>query len=280
MGTLGSLGTTGGERSARVFERWLEPEAVPRVTGQLSCAMVRKSGSLSEAELVEGLGREVVRNYVRPDELAAIFDDLSIPAVADHLRRNKFPSTVMIRHGDFGEIVAGAHYRLVARWCVPILKLRYKQRPEQAIQGADVLAFRFLEDPPVIGVVEVKTRATRKRQLGEEAHESLEKVLGRLNESLTFVLARCSERQQQFLVSQLGSLLRDPDHPVVARHMVFVHDTDAWEDDVVDLLVEKVTDPTELMVVKIDGLQGFVSRVFGAAESAFSQPMSEPNETA
>jgi hypothetical protein len=43
------------------------------------------------------------------------------------------------------------------RWCVPVLKLRYKQSPNQPVQGADVIAFQLRRDPPVVAVPEVKT---------------------------------------------------------------------------------------------------------------------------
>ena len=176
-----------------------------------------------------------------------------------------------MRHGDFGEIVTGALYRRVRRWCVPIMKLRYKQTAEQAVQGTDVMAFRFREDPPVIAVPEVKTRATRKKALGEEAYDSLEKVLARLDESITFTMARCADRNLTFLVRRLAGLLRDPGNRVVERHMLFVHESSAWKQDVVDLLAAKVTLPTELTVVTIVRLQECVAPVYEAAEGAPGQ---------
>src|SRR5690606_7702214 len=113
-----------------------------------------------------------------------------------------------------------------------------------------------------------------------ECRMSCRENLNRLEESLTFILARCAERGHQFLVGQLAALIRDPEYRVVERHMVFVHDADAWKNDVVDLLAEVVTEPTELMVVKIDALQDFVARVFSAAEQAFSQPSARPGAPA
>ncbi|MER7919055.1 MULTISPECIES: hypothetical protein [unclassified Streptomyces] len=268
----------GGRRG--LFDRWLKPQQMQQPTGQLAYEVLAGSGDLSDTELVDGLAREVVRNYVIPRELEMVFEDLCAPEVAAYLRVNKFPSVTRTRHGDFGEIVTGALYRLVRRWCVPILKLRYKQTANQAVQGTDVLAFRFRRQPPVIAVPEVKTRATRKKALGEEAYDSLEKVLGRLDESLAFAMNRCAERGQGFLARRLAALIRNPANRVVERHMLFVHDTDAWKDDVVELLVDKVTQPTELTVVKIDDLQAFVAGVYTAAEDVPSQQTRTTGEPA
>ncbi|WP_331718347.1 Hachiman antiphage defense system protein HamA [Streptomyces sp. NBC_00624] len=250
-----------------MFNKWLKQQPVEQPDGELQYEALADSGELGDAELMEHLGREVARNYLNPGELALVFDDLGSPEIAEYLRTNKFPSRIAVRHGDFGEIVTAALYRRVRRWCVPIMKLRYKQTANQPVQGTDVLAFRFRENPPVIAVPEVKTRSTRKRDLGQEAYESLEKVMDRLDESLHFAMVRCSERGHPFLVGHLAGLLRRPRDRVVERHMVFVHDAGAWKEDVVTLLAKVVTQPTELTVVKVQDLKEFVARVYRAAES-------------
>jgi hypothetical protein len=250
-----------------MFGKWLEQQQVEQPEGELYYEALVESGDIKDEELMDRLGHDVARNYLNPNELAPVFDDLGVPEVADYLRANKFPSDIKVRHGDFGEIVTAGLYRKVRRWCVPILKLRYKQTPNQAVQGTDVLAFRFRQTPPVIAVPEVKTRATRKLDLGTEAYDSLEKVLVRLDESLHFALACCSMRGHSFLVRHLGNLLRHPQERVVERHMVFVHDAQVWKDDVVTRLAGVVTQRTELTVVKISGLKDLVARVYQAAET-------------
>jgi hypothetical protein len=264
-----------------MFDKWLEQQPVDQPEGDLSYKALVRSDRLGDEELLEQLGHDVARNYLNPDELALVFDDLGAPEVADYLRTNKFPADIKVRHGDFGEIVTSGLYRRMRRWCVPILKLRYKQTPNQAVQGTDVLAFRFRQTPPVIAVPEVKTRAYRDRKVGQEAYDSLEKVLVRLDESLHFALARCSERGHQFLVRHLAGLLRNPGQRVVERHMVFVHDDHTWKDDIVTMLAGLVTQPTELTVVKINGLKDFVARVYQAAETgAASRRIETGKETA
>ncbi|MEU2510013.1 Hachiman antiphage defense system protein HamA [Streptomyces sp. NPDC007863] len=251
-----------------MFDRWLRPQDVEQPDGLLEYQLLANGGLIEDDELVERLGHEVMRNYLVPGELANVFDDLGAPEVAGYLRKNKFPVDRKIRHGDFGEIITGALYRRVRRWCVPVLKLRYKQTPAQAVQGTDVLAFRFRQDPPAIAVPEVKTRAYRDNRVGSEAYDSLEKVLDRLDESIHFLMARCADRGQAFLALRLGALLRDPERRQVERHMLFVHDAGSWKEDIVAGLSMKVTERTELTVVKIDDLKEFVGRVYEAAETA------------
>ncbi|MEU9074525.1 hypothetical protein AB0D22_07560 [Kitasatospora sp. NPDC048538] len=251
-----------------MFDKWLQPETVQQPSGALEYQLLADAGQIADDELVDRLGREMVRNYLPPGELALVFDDLGVPEVAGYLRDNVLPKRLAVRHGDFGEVVAAGLYRQTWRWCVPVLKLRYKQTPAQAVQGTDVLAFRFREDPPVIAVPEVKTRARRDLRVIAEAHESLEKVLGRLDESIRFLMVRCHERGQTFLSRRLAALLTPPARRRVERHMVFVHDAKSWKPDIVDRLDALVTVRTRLTVVKVDALQDFVARVYDAAEAA------------
>lgn len=281
MGNVGSgAKPVRGGRSARALTSWLAEDPVSQFEGPLSYAALSVADGFDRTAMVESLAKDVVRNYLAPGELAAVFGDLGAPEVAGYLRENKFPSRLMTRHGDFGEIVTGAHYRLVERWCVPILKVRYKQTANQAVQGTDVLAFRFQQQPPVVAVVEVKTRTVRDKQVGAEAHTSLEAVLARLDESFAFAMARCLDCGHRFLARHLAALIKTPDDRTVERHMVFVHDAGAWKDDVIGLLAQKVTEPTELTVVKIDELRSFIGEIYAAAESAPGQQADDQGASA
>jgi hypothetical protein len=257
-------------RGAHVFDKWLRRRSFQQPSGNLSYEELTATEQPDDV-LLAYLGHEVARNYVRPAELAYVFDDLDVPEVSGWLRTNKFPARTMTRHGDFGEIVTGALYRRVRLWCVPVLKVRYKQTRAQAVQGTDVLAFRFRENPPVIAVAEVKTRATRDKNVAKEASESLDKVLERLDESLAFLMGRCADRGHSFLARHLGALQAPGARRLVHRHIVFVHDAAKWKDDLVTTLARVVTGPTELTAVKIKDLQEFVIRIYQAAEGGFSR---------
>lgn len=125
-------------RAVRVLERWLIEDLMSArdESEHLDVVTLVASETVGEDELIAYLGHELMRNYVSPGELGAVFEDLGVPAVAEHLKKNKFPADVSVRRGEFGEALTGALLRRVERWCVPVLKLRYKQRPDQPVQGA------------------------------------------------------------------------------------------------------------------------------------------------
>jgi hypothetical protein len=261
-----STGNLNEGRMPGMLEKWLADHELEHASEFLDVQVVTEVETGVEEDALYGyLGRELLRNYVVPGELAAIFRDLGLPEVADHLARHKFPSAEWIRTGDFGEALAGALFRSVRRWCVPILKLRYKQRPNQPVQGADLLGFRLRLSPPVVAVPEVKTRTRKRLDVGLNASTSLGQVLEDLPSSVQFVVARLLE-QGNALASNVARLLDDG--YVVERHIVLVHDNDQWDDRITQRLAAAEDEPTQLTVVRLANLKDVVSNAFIAAGRA------------
>ncbi|MFI7642972.1 hypothetical protein [Nonomuraea sp. NPDC049400] len=233
------------------------------------------------------LGQDLLRNYVHPEERALLeqtFRDLGQTALADHLISHKFPSDVKVRSGDFGEALSGAWYRRARRWCVPLLKLRFKHRPNQPVQGVDFLAFRLREDPPVVATPEVKTRLSKQLNVGVEAVASLQGVLDDLPSSLHFAAARLLDRKIA-LGARLGALLVGPYR--VERHIVLVQDDTGWDERIVERLAAQLTDPTEVSVIRLHDLRSMIGRAYttaaavaqartGTDSAASSAPSSAP----
>jgi hypothetical protein len=251
-----------------VLERWLIEDMMStrEKSEHLDVVTLVAGKTVGEDELIAYLGHELMRNYVSPGELSAVFEDLGVPAVAEHLKKNKFPADVSVRRGEFGEALTGALLRRVERWCVPILKLRYKQRPDQPVQGADVLAFRLRATPPIVAVPEVKTRTSKQLNLGVEANDSLNMVLERLSQSIAFVVARLNERNSA-LTPHVAKLLGEADFEV-QRQVVFVHEHGPWDDRILDRLAVATADPTRVTVIRLEGLAALVDDAYGAAEGA------------
>jgi hypothetical protein len=72
---------------------------------------------MDQGTLFGYLGDELLRIYVVPSELEAIFSDLGVTEVADHLANHKFSTVESIRTGDFGE----AMNRALHRWTTSLV---------------------------------------------------------------------------------------------------------------------------------------------------------------
>jgi hypothetical protein len=251
--------------SALVLDKWLNREDLEAVSGVLDVRRLSADGAVDEQALGVWLGHELLRNYLGPKELEgleAAFRDLGMPEVAEHLKMHKFPTQENIRTGDFGEALGGALFRRVRRWCVPILKLRFKQRPNQPVQGVDFLALRLRRRPAVVAAPEVKTRTRKDLDVGVEAATSLQNVLEVLPSSIQFVAARLLE-QGSPIAHRVARLLVDGYE--VERHIVLVHDDEEWDDRIVERLADAVSARTETTVIRLSKLKETIASAYSAA---------------
>lgn len=243
----------------KFVERWLKTDAT--ATRPMLEIEYLRSTELPQEEVYEKLEHELRRNYVSPQSLAQMLGQLGASQTAAAIARAKVPTVPRQQVGDFGEALAAAHFRHARKWCVPILKLRWKQGRNQPVHGADVVALRLRATPPIIAVPEVKARSTRNKQVGVEAHESLSKVIDRLDETITYVAERLSEVNPA-LASRVTELLAPESAPDVERFIVLVHDDGVWNDDVLDELESVLTEPTNALVIRIPELRDLIDSVY------------------
>ncbi|WP_030911645.1 hypothetical protein [Streptosporangium amethystogenes] len=251
-----------------MLDRWLTEQGQGETSGILHVRHLTTNHEIDPQAAQDWLGHELLRNYVPTDELnvlETVFRDLALPGLADHLIKHKFPSDPKVRSGDFGEALSGALFRRVRRWCVPILKLRYKHRPDQPVQGADFLAFRLRQVPPVVASPEVKTRLDKRLEVGLQAAKSLQGVMDDLPSSITFVAARLSDRGLA-LGSRIGQLLVSEFR--VERHIVLVQDERHWDRRVVERLEPELTEQTEVTVIVLPELRELIGDAYASAATA------------
>lgn len=86
-----------------------------------------------------------------------------------------------------------------------------------------------------MAVPEVKTRpGERDLNIGVKAYGGLADIIQRLDESITFVVARLSERGQASLAARVARLLT-PDR-VIEPHIVLVHESARWDERILQRL--------------------------------------------
>lgn len=245
----------------KLIGRWLKITARPS-KGQLAIEEVSTAGAVEDDELITGLQHEIRRNYASSRELAQVLHDFGAGRLATYVQDNKLPTKQIIRHGEFGEIVGGALFRRVKRYCIPIMKLRHKLGRNQPTHLADVLAFRLCMSPPVVAVLEVKTRTTRSLGIGEEAYGQLTRTMkDGLGQALTFTYAKVAETNPT-LASRIAPLLDDGTARSVELHIVIVHDDAAWRDGILTRLAKAATGAVSATIIRVPALAGLVERVY------------------
>jgi hypothetical protein len=256
-----------------VLEKWLRNEQRQAHSDVLEVRQVIADAEVEGDDLDAWLGHELMRNYFSPanrDLLVTTLKDLGISQLADHVLANKLPDDQKVRVGEFGEALVGAVLRKLRHYTVPILKLRYKHRPNAPVQGADLMAFRLSKNPPIIAVPEVKTRTLRKRpdyDVGKEAHDSLASALSTLDASIEFVAARLADQGNTALAARVMALLTEMPK-VIERHVFVVQEDSQWHDRVIDKLSEVVTEATEVTIIRMAKVKERIATTYEAAARA------------
>lgn len=244
------------------IERWLTSRRHD-ADGVLVRDDVEPDAAAEQDEVLAALGHELRRNYVSREEVAIVLQGLGAGRLAAHLRENKLPTKVPIRHGEFGEAISGALFRRVKRYCVPIMKLRYKQGRNQPTHLADILAFRLRTNPPVVAILEVKTRASRDLGIGVEAYSQLDTTIrDGLGQAITFVVARLADGNPA-LASRIASLL-DGRH-MIEQHVVLVYDSESWDERVIHRLKSVVSQDVTATVIRLPKLTPLINGAYTAA---------------
>ncbi len=260
-----------------MLHRWLRGEQREVHSAVLGVHRMSTDATAEDDDLDEWLGRELLRNYVHPAErqvLVATLRSLGVDALADHLAESKLPGEGMVRTGEFGEALTGAVFRKLRRYCVPILKLRYKDRPGAAMQGPDLLAFRLSTVPPIVAVPEVKTQNDKRLGIGLKANDSLAGALDSLGAGIHFVGAQLLRQGNAVLGARVLGLLAD-DTKVIERHVVVVHEDSAWDDRIIDRLGAVVSETTEATIIRVRQLRERIATTYTAAARALD-PSGQP----
>jgi hypothetical protein len=145
----------------------------------------------------------IPRQYASSQRIASILSRFGKPQAAEYLE-NKLPTSRKARSGDLGEILAGQYasrelgYRIITR-------LRWKDHPEMAMRGDDIIGVRISRSGP-IGFLngESKSRAHLNAAAVEDADEALQRNNGLPSpHALAFVTDRLFENGDDDLALQI-----------------------------------------------------------------------------
>lgn len=141
------------------------------------------------------------------------------------------PGTVQVRHGDFGEMLAGELLSEFQGLLLPINKLRYQMHADQTLVGADLVGLELSDERAVRSMHfgEAKLRTTRDLNAGKEAHAQLERWLDEeFADILLFFGSRLQELHPELYepyIEYLADTAGDRDD---TYHIVLICDSSKW----------------------------------------------------
>ena len=189
------------------FDDWCS--SVDEQVGDHCCQVMtgipaqRQEGIQSTAAIVPG-------HYASEEHVARALERLGKPAAAA-LIDEMLPTRIEIRSGDLGEIYATEWIDTHSGgYQVPIKRLRWKDHPNMAMRGEDVIGMRI--DPQSQRLHFLKTEAKSRQRLDNraltKARESLDENNGRPSpHALSFISARLLELNNRPLADAINDAL-------------------------------------------------------------------------
>jgi len=168
--------------------------------GQHSFKKVELKGAEFQ-NLIEELIVILPDYYIDPLSMASTLERLGKPAAAQKLRI-KLPQVKKIRSGDIGEILTTDYINEETGFSVPIKKLRWKDHPNMAMRGDDVIGVLVNQENQTIKFLkaEAKSNKSLSRDVLSKARDELDLDEGLpAPHALEFVAERLREIGNQAL---------------------------------------------------------------------------------
>lgn len=202
-----------------LFDAWCGSDLTENGIGIL-CLHQEIDGARSQA--IENIRRLIPRHYFLPQRLRKRLERLGRPKTAAATLR-ALPKTKRGRSGDLGEILATEYVNRKLPFCVPILRMRWKDGRELALRGDDVLAV-WVDGSKRIHFLkgESKSRNNLSQSTIDEALKALRSNRGRPKaDTLNFVVHLYEARQDE-LADILDAYLTTKTIPVRRlTHLLF-----------------------------------------------------------
>lgn len=155
------------------FKDWIEPEQESSIHN----CKVLKFNEIPDAreKIYEKLVERVIEHYTEPKRITDYLENEKFSRLERHINES-LPTLPNQEKGDFGEIFGTEHLKQFHNYSFPILKLRYKLKPNKSIEGEDILGF-YIENNEItrICVGESKVRTKSNSKVIEDAIGQLEK---------------------------------------------------------------------------------------------------------
>ena len=156
------------------FEDWIKSE---EEFTQGKCKIVKFSEIPNAREnIYEELTETVINHYSEPRRVKKYLKDEKFSKLENYINE-RLPTAPNHEKGDFGEIFGTEHLKQIHNYTFPILKLKYKTKPNESLKGEDILGF-YIEDDEItrICVGESKIRSNSDSKVIEDAFNQLEKA--------------------------------------------------------------------------------------------------------
>lgn len=243
-----------------VIDQWLEEAlADESIDGRRVIAVGEREAPNDEVRAY--LVRRLVNHRISLEVARDMVDILGWDAVERRLQA----TTIPVRRGDFGEMLATAVLETFDALLLPVSKVRYQMHADQTLVGADLVGLR-ISDGKVesLHFGEVKLRTAPDTVAGRDAHQQLERWLEEEFADIIMFFGQRLEELDDTVYSSYVEYLADGDHRDDNYHVVLVFESSAWSSTVVQNIPQPPDqlDPLTIRFARIERLADLVTETY------------------
>lgn len=247
---------------------WLsELKRTPNTYARFTVYDAEEIGQPSE-EVIKYLISMLSASLLSPSLLTRVTKQLGWQDVQARILSKYAGTSLLVRHGDFGETLFVRMLEQFHGYHIPIMKLRYKVTPNQTLTGTDALALKIDTSGNVEEVcfIESKVRTGYDRAVAVEGRSQLTKDY---NEVLPSILIFTSQRLQDLQNPLLDPFLsylrsREDTREIDTFRLALCWDKDACRETSLQDLDSTDTEVSPLTVhmIRIHELRSLIAEVY------------------
>ena len=224
-------------------------------------------------EIKKDISKRVLFSLEKPSYLNFKFNNLTSEGIKKYLIKSVLPNKYAPfspQKSMWGEIVSGEILNVFRKHLIPVYKLRYKEKKDQAMRGAaDVLTYYFDESSLIISFTEVKTKASIEgvSAYKKEMQKAENGLLGNNvdePEIIEYMCKRLHDEKKFDLLQIFDDAFNNPKSYKKEFHIFMIMEKDRWSELIIDFFKEKSTELPNLTIniVLINSLNELIDETY------------------
>lgn len=227
-------------------------------------------------EIKEDISKRVLLNLEDPGYLKFKFNDYNSEEIKKFLKDSILPNEnaqFNPKKSLWGEIISAEILNVFRKHLMPIYKLRYKEKKDQAMRGsADVVTYYYNENHLIFSFSEVKTKGNiRKKGFYEYKNEMKKAEEGLLNnndnnktpEILVYICRRLYDLERYDLLQIFDDAIKSNNYKK-EFHIFMIMEKRRWGEQIINFFKEKNTELPNLTIniVLINSLNELIDETY------------------
>ena len=227
-------------------------------------------------EIKEDISKRVLLNLEDPGYLKFKFNDYNSEEIKKFLKDSILPTEnaqFNPKKSLWGEIISAEILNVFRKHLMPIYKLRYKEKKDQAMRGsADVVTYYYNENHLIFSFSEVKTKGNiRKKGFYEYKNEMKKAEEGLLNnndnnktpEILVYICRRLYDLERYDLLQIFDDAIKSNNYKK-EFHIFMIMEKRRWGEQIINFFKEKNTELPNLTIniVLINSLNELIDETY------------------